>query len=225
MNTTERWNKTPGYSAGILCMQSVVNSTPSAALESYSLELAEELLARYEGLDRPQLREIPELAAYHQFYKQFRKSYHVQLQLESVIFKKKPIRGPSPLVQAMFLAELKNHLLTSAHDLDLVQEPLTIAVADGSEHFLRINNEPQTLKDGDLYIFDTEEILSSVIYGPDFRTRIQKHTCRVLFTVYGVPGISINSIQHHLEDLRDLVLLSSPSAVVEKLEVIQSEQG
>jgi len=225
MEFTANWKHAAGNTVGLLSIGPVENTAASPALEVYGQKLGQELRSSLGALDRPQLRELPALAAYHRFYKQFRKSYHVQLQLESVVLENKPIRSPSALVQAMFLAELKSHLLTSGHDLDLVQLPLTIGVAEGSERYLRINNQPQELKPGDLYICDRQEILSSVIYGPDYRTRITNNTCRVLYTVYGVAGISAASIKQHLGDLRDRVLLVSPAAQVEQLEVFQSAGG
>ena len=224
IDLTTGWKRTPGLSVGILRMNSVENSAASAALDASCRELEAELRTQYAGFDRSKLRQLPRLKAYHTYYKRFRKSYHVQLQLESIALKGRTILSPSPLVQAMFMAELKNHLLTSGHDLDIVRPPLAIAVADGSENYQRLNYQNQDLKSGDLYIRDGEEILSSIIYGPDFRTRIQPHTIRVLYTVYGVPGIDPGDVENHLEYLQDTVLGFTPSAEVEQLAVFQSGQ-
>jgi len=222
LNKADSWNTLPDLSAGVLAVSGVDNRSPSSALDARSRELENQLRSRYDGFDRARLREEPALAAYHGYYKRFKKSYHVQLQLESVVLKNQEVQSPSSLVQAMFLAELRNHLLTSGHDLDLVEQPLTIAAADGTESYLRINNQPQSLKPLDLFIRDRKEILSSIIYGPDRRTRIQPHTTRVLYTVYGVPGIEPASIQEHLEGLRDLIFLASPSASLKHIEVFSS---
>ena len=222
IHPTPGWKAEPGLSVGLLCMNSIDNSAASKALDAASRELEAEFRTEYAGFDRSDLRQLPALRAYHRYYRRFRKSYHVQLQLESIALKGKSILSPSPLVQAMFMAELKNHLLTSGHDLDVVHPPLTIAAADGSESYQRLNQQKQDLKPGDHYIRDGEEILSSIIYGPDFRTRIQPHTTRVLYTVYGVPGIDPGNIENHLEYLRDMVFIIAPSANVEQLAVFQS---
>ena len=61
------------------------------------------------------------IQAYAAYYERFNKTYHVQLQLESVALKGKSIPRVSALVEAMFMAELENLLLTAGHDLDVVQ--------------------------------------------------------------------------------------------------------
>ena len=120
----------------------------------------------------------------------------------------------------MFMAELKNLLLTAGHDLALVEPPVGIDVAAGSERFVRIDGEEQQLKAGDMYIADAEGVLSSVIYGPDQRTRIQSGTERVLFTVYAPPGIGADVVHQHLEDIRENILVFAPEADTLSLEVL-----
>ena len=44
------------------------------------------------------------------------------------------------------------------------------------------------MKPGDMMICDARGIISSIVYGPDQRTRITPKTTRVLFTVYARPG-------------------------------------
>jgi DNA/RNA-binding domain of Phe-tRNA-synthetase-like protein len=114
---------------------------------------------------------------------------------------------------------LKNLLLTAGHDLEVVQQPVRIDVADGSERFLRINGQEQILKAGDMYIADAEGVLSSVIYGPDRRTQIGPGTRQVLFTVYAPAGIERGAVRQHLEDIRDNVTLVAPEAEVIALAV------
>jgi hypothetical protein len=50
------------------------------------------------------------IKTYHDYYKRFKKTYHILLQLESIVFKNKSIPKVSSLVEAMFMAELKNLL-------------------------------------------------------------------------------------------------------------------
>jgi len=68
-------------------------------------------------------------------------------------------------------------------------------------------------------IADAEGVISSVLYGPDQRTRITAGTKQVLFTVYAPPGIGEEAVRAHLEDIRDNVLLVAPQAQVETLKV------
>jgi DNA/RNA-binding domain of Phe-tRNA-synthetase-like protein len=220
-NVSSAWESTyPGASVGILAMRDAANPPHHPELETAKSALENELRARYEGWDRPRLKELPVLQAYDAYYKQFKKTYHVQLQLESVAFKGKSIPKVAALVEAMFMAELNNLLLTAGHDLDIVKPPVTIEVASGDESYLRINGQEQVVKAGDMMITDADGILSSVIYGPDQRTCIRPETTRVLFTTYGPPGIESDLMAAHLEQLRDNVRLVAPEAEVEALEIL-----
>lgn len=58
------------------------------------------------------LRADPVIQSYVGYYKTFKKSYHVLLQLESLLFKDREFHAPDPLLQIIFLTELKNQLLT-----------------------------------------------------------------------------------------------------------------
>ena len=165
------------------------------------------------------MKSLPVLEAYNAYYRQFKKTYHVQLQLESVVFKGKSIPSVAALVEAIFVAELKNLLLTAGHDLAAAQKPVRVDVAEGSERYIRLNGQEQQLKPGDMMIADAEGVISSVLYGPDQRTRITAGTKQVLFTVYAPPGIGEEAVRAHLEDIRDNVLLVAPQAQVETLKV------
>jgi DNA/RNA-binding domain of Phe-tRNA-synthetase-like protein len=217
---SEAWKTTyPGAAAGVLAMRNVVNPAQHPALDERKEEIENQLRARFSGYDRVALRALPALQAYHTYYKRFKKTYHVQLQLESIVFKGKSIPRVAALVEAMFMAELKNLLLTAGHDLDTLQKPITIDVSDGNERYVKINGQEQGLKADDMMISDAQGIISSVLYGPDQRTRITSETQGVFFTVYAPPGITDEAVHAHLQDIRDNVKLVSSIGEVELLEV------
>jgi DNA/RNA-binding domain of Phe-tRNA-synthetase-like protein len=217
---SEVWETTyPGAAVGVLAMRGAANPREHTGLEQRKQALEEELRARFAGYDRAALRALPILQAYHDYYKGFRKTYHVQLQLESIVLKGQSIPRVAALVEAMFMAELKNQLLTAGHDLDVVHLPARVEVADGSERFVRINGQEQKLKPGDMYIADGEGVLSSVIYGPDRRTQIRPQTSRVLFTTYAPQGLPWSAVEGHLKDLRANVQVIAPDAEVEQMRV------
>jgi DNA/RNA-binding domain of Phe-tRNA-synthetase-like protein len=198
----------------------VQNPEHNQALERRKAQLEADLQAHFSDMDRAALKTHPTLAAYAAYYKAFKKTYHVQLQLESIVFKGKSIPKVASLVEAMFMAELKNLLLTAGHDLDVVDGIPTADVASGDETYIRLNGEEQTLKQGDMYIRDDAGVLSSILYGPDQRTRIRPTTTRALFTVYGPPGIRTDQMRSHLEDLRENARLISEKVEVETFEVL-----
>jgi DNA/RNA-binding domain of Phe-tRNA-synthetase-like protein len=201
-----------GTSVGLLAVKNVQNLKDHPDLRTAREELEVDLRSRYSGLDRKLLRDLPVFAAYDAFYRPFKKSYHVQLQLESVVFKDKPIFSPSSLVSCMFMAELKTGLLTAAHDLTTLDLPLTADLAVGNETYLQLDGSEQMLKEGDMYIRDQKDIISSVIYGPDHRTQIRPDTDQAVFTTYGPPGISKVQVQEQLEILESFIKIFSPAA-------------
>lgn len=115
----------------------------------------------------------------------FKKTYHVQLQLESVVRKGKPIPRSPALVGAL-------------------------------------NGDEQTAKAGDMLMADRRGVISSIVHGPDQRTRMTPATRDVLFTVYAPPGVGAEPVAAHLGDRRDAVLLVAPGAEVEALEVVSA---
>ena len=219
---SEAWRESyPGAAVGVLAMRDVSNPVSHAAMDRVKEELEEQIRARFASKDETRAQD--RLQAYRAYYKRFKKTYHVQLQLESIAFKNKSIPSVAALVEAMFVAELKNMLLTAGHDLDIVEPPVTLDVAQGHERYVRINGQEQQLKAGDMFIADSQGVLSSVIYGPDRRTRILPETRSVLFTVYAPPGIAEEAVRQHLRDMEGYVRLITPQAETELLQV--SETG
>jgi DNA/RNA-binding domain of Phe-tRNA-synthetase-like protein len=217
---SEDWRRLyPGASVGIMVMNGVNNPPENAALNQEKDELELAIRQQYRGFDRQSLKSLPLFEAYRAYYKRFKKSYHVQLQMESVAFKGKSIPRVASLVEAMFMAELKNLLLTAGHDRAKLEMPPSIHVANGSEQFVRINGQEQILKKGDMFIADAQGIISSIIYGPDQRTRINPDTQQVLFTTYAPPGIDPVTVGDHLQDIERYVRLITPAATTEMLKV------
>jgi DNA/RNA-binding domain of Phe-tRNA-synthetase-like protein len=213
LETTEQWESTyPDAYIGILAVKDVHNPEHSPALDERKQALEMRLREQYANMDRAALKDHPTLAAYATYYKRFKKTYHVQLQLESIVFKKKSIPRVAALVEAMFMAELNNLLLTAGHDLDAIQGIPTIDVASGEETYIKINGQEQMLKAGDMYIRDGQGVLSSIIYGPSQRASIVHSTTNVLFTVYGPNGIDKAVMQSHLEDIQGYITLFSPDS-------------
>jgi DNA/RNA-binding domain of Phe-tRNA-synthetase-like protein len=217
---SEAWELAyPAAAAGILIMRNVVNPDSSPVLDSRKDELESQLRSRFSGQDRAALRSLPPIQAYDAYFERYKKTYHVQLQLASVVLKGRPIPRVAALVEAMFMAELKNLLLTAGHDLEAIQLPVRLDVSTGSERYILLNGQEQVLKPGDMMMADEQGIISSVLYGPDRRTRITPDTRRVLFAVYAPAGIGEQAVRQHLQDIQTDVMLVAPDAEVESLEV------
>jgi DNA/RNA-binding domain of Phe-tRNA-synthetase-like protein len=213
----------PGAAAGILVMKNVANPARHSEFDGHKEAFQKQLRSRFAGYDRAGLKALPTIQAYNTYYKRYKKSYHVQLQLESVAFKGRSIPRIAALVEAMFMAELNSLLLTAGHDLETVQQPIRLKVAEGTESYTLLNGKEQLLKTGDMFMADAEGVISSVIYGPDRRTRITPETRQVFFGVYAVPGVANQTIQDHLEDIRDNIMIFAQEAEVDLLQVYATE--
>jgi DNA/RNA-binding domain of Phe-tRNA-synthetase-like protein len=203
----------PDAHAGVLVMRSVANPAHHAALESKKAALEEQLRAQFSGQNRAAIASHPILRAYAEYYRQFKKTYHIQLQLESIVLKGKPIPSVAALVESMFMAEMQDLLLTAGHDLDALHLPLTLDVGKGTEQYTLLRGDEQTLKPGDMMIRDQEGVISSILYGPDQRTQITADTRNVIFT------INEQTVIEHLEHIKENVMIFAPQAQVELLKV------
>jgi DNA/RNA-binding domain of Phe-tRNA-synthetase-like protein len=209
----------PEAHAGVLVMRAASNPAHDPALEAQKASLEEQLRANFSGQDRATIASHPILRAYAEYYRQFKKTYHIQLQLESIALKGKSIPSVAALVEAMFMAEMQDLLLTAGHDLDTLHLPLRLDVATGNEKYTLLRGEEQTLKPGDMMISDQAGVISSILYGPDQRTQITSETRNVIFTVYAPPGIEQEAIISHLQHIQDNVMIFAPQAQVESLKV------
>ena len=121
--------------------------------------------------------------------------------------------------ETMFMAELDNLLLTAGHDWDRIKLPLCLDIGKGDEKYVALNGREVAVKSGDMFIADSTGVISSIIGGPDQRTRITSATQCALFTVYAPPGIGAAAVRKHLQDIRAYVLIIAPRAEVEALEI------
>lgn len=220
---TSAWESTyPEAQVGVLVMRAVSNPAHDPALEAQRAALEEQLRSQFSGQDRAAIASHPILHAYTEYYKQFKKTYHIQLQLESIVLKGKSIPRVAALVEAMFMAEMKDMLLTAGHDLDALHLPLTLDIATGNETYTLLRGEEQILKSGDMMISDQAGVISSILYGPDQRTQITPETSHVIFTVYAPRGIKEESVIGHLQHIQENVMIFAPQAQVESLKVYSS---
>jgi DNA/RNA-binding domain of Phe-tRNA-synthetase-like protein len=209
---SDAWRRAfPGAVVGALAMDAVRNPQESPALEAAKRRLEERLRAAAEADGKTVLR------AYADYYRARGKTYHVKAQRESIARKGKPIPRRAALVEAMFMAELRNLILTAGHDLDALATPLRADVGRGDERYVLLGGAEATAKAGDMLMSDDGGVVSSVLVGPDRRTRITDGTRRVLFAVYAPPGVGEDAVRSHLGDIEANVVLVAPEARTEAL--------
>jgi DNA/RNA-binding domain of Phe-tRNA-synthetase-like protein len=220
ITVSERWRDTyPQAHLGALVMENVRNPRRHPGLQALKRDTEAGLRRRFAGGDKTSLAALPVMEAYSAYYKRFRKTYHVLLQLRSVALEGKPIPSVAALVEAMFVSELRNGLLTAAHDLAATVPPITLDVAQGNERYVLLNGREQILKVGDMTMTDAKGVICSVIYGSDQRTAIGPGTQRVMFIVYAPHGIASAAVRAHLEEIETNVRVIAPEAVTQHLHV------
>lgn len=210
----------PGASIGVLLINNIKNQKNNTELSARKRQIESEIRKQFEGKDRQYLNNLDNNKAYEQYYKMFKKTYHVLLQLESIVFKGKSIPDVDCLVEAMFMAEIKNQLLTAGHDVDKLQLPIKVGVSNGKENYIVMNGKEQVCTQGDMFMYDDKGVISSILNGPDSRTKIDGNTNHVLYIVYAPEGVEKDTIKKHLEDIKDNLSLISNDFTVERLDVL-----
>lgn len=156
---------------------------------------------KYTDYERKTFKQSEPVCHYVNYYKKFKKTYHVLHQLESIILKGKTIPNTLPLIQAMFLAEVKHILLTGGYDLDKMEQPFSFDIAEGGEKYTGVSGREIELTNNDIYLRDAKGIVMSIIYGQDDRTRITENTNNAMFVIEGVNGITKEQLINELYDL------------------------
>ncbi len=184
--------------------------TLAAEIDQKRVALENQLREQYQGVARAEVRQQPVMNDYMQYYKQFKKSYHVLLQLDSICNKNRSIPHGDALIQAMFMAEMKSFILTAGHDLDQTDGSIKLDSSHGNEIYKILRGDKVTCKAGDMLMADSQDVICSVIYGQDQRTRITPDTAHVLYVMYVPRGIDPVETKNHILDLEDNILLAFP---------------
>jgi DNA/RNA-binding domain of Phe-tRNA-synthetase-like protein len=223
LTAADRWRLAwPGATVGALLMSGLRNPENDPALAAALDLTAADLRDRHAGATRADLLARSDLGAYAAYYRRFDKTYHVLLQLESVVFKGKPLQARGALVGAMFRAELQDGLLTAGHDADLVSGELTVDVVEAGDVYVGMGGREISAAPGDMCIRDGAGIVSSIVYGPDDRTRLGVATSRAVFTTYAPAGVSDGMVRHHLDSIAETVRIFAPEASIDALEIVSA---
>ena len=208
----------PGAQIGILEIAGVDNTLRSELLEAEKRALEARLQAHYTGFSRRDFLALPVMTAYERYYKRFDKTYHVLLQLESVVLKGKSLPEVSPLVDANFGAELDTLVLTASHDVALFQPPLLIDISHSGDEFIRMNGIPKQLPPGDMVMRDSQGVICTILYGQDNLSPITASTTHALYVAYAPPGVGVENVQAQLDAIeKNIRLFSANCQLVQKL--------
>lgn len=217
ITSTVEWSAAhPGAAIGLLELMDVENKLPSQPLNQRKRETEERLRKMYAGFSRKDFLALPVMAAYEQYYKRFDKTYHVLLQLESIVLRHKSLPDVSPLVDANFTAEVDTLVLTAGHDAAKLESPVIIDVTRSGEVMTTMSGEIKAIRAGDMVMRDAQGICCTILYGQDNRSLITAETRHVLYVAYVPPGVPAEAVEAQLRQIEENARLISPRLRVEQ---------
>ena len=221
ISASDAWHAShAGGVIGLLQISGAMQAGKSATLDERKRAVESNLRQRYQGYGRQDFSALPVLSAYAQYYRKFGKTYHVQLQLESIALKGKALPTVAPLVDANFVAEVETLVLTAGHDVAKLAPPVTLDVSRQGEEMVQMNGAPKALYAGDMIMRDASGIACSIIYGQDNRSPISPTTSHVLYVAYAPAGVGAHAVEAQLRAIADNVRVFCPTAVVEQQRLI-----
>lgn len=213
ISVTDEWQTThPGTVIGLLEISGAENTHPSPRLDERKREIEARLRSRYQGFTRQDFLALPVMAAYERYYKRFEKTYHVQLQVESIVLKGKNLPDVSPLVDSNFIAEVETLVLTAGHDVARLQGSILIDVSHEGDKITQMNGATRPIRAGDMIMKDTNGISCSIIYGQDNRSPISPGTAQVLYVAY----VPVEVVEAQLHKIEENIRLFSPKTIIEQ---------
>jgi DNA/RNA-binding domain of Phe-tRNA-synthetase-like protein len=217
ISATDEWRAAhPGATLGFLELSGADNTRPSPALDEPKREVEARLREHYQGFTRQAFLSLPVMADYERYYRRFDKTYHVLLQLESLVLKGKNLPDVNPLVDANFMAELETLVLTAGHDVERLHQPVLMDVSRAGDQIIQMDGTSRAIRAGDMIMRDAQGISCSILYGQDNRSPISAQTSSVLYVAYAPPGVPLASIETQLNTITDNIRLFSPACVVEQ---------
>ncbi|MBK8047532.1 MAG: hypothetical protein IPK16_10650 [Anaerolineales bacterium] len=220
IHETAAWRAShPGGAIGLLELSGINNAQVSYALEARKREIEADLRRHYNGYSRENFLALPVLAAYKQYYKQFKKTYHVQLQVESIVLKGKRLPTVSPLVDANFMAEVTTFVLAAGHDVARLG-PLVLWMFRAWTTRSPNGRRSKQIGAGDMIMRDRGGVSCSIIYGQDNRSPIATGTNHVVYVSYAPAGVPLAAVERHLRTVHENVRLFAPGAAVEQRRVL-----
>ncbi len=221
---TEEWKAMhPGAVIGLLEVSDVDNTQKCPPLDSRKRNVEMMLREKYGKFTRQQLVALPIMAAYKSYYSRFKKTYHVQLQVESIAQKGRNLPNMSPLVDANFAAEVETFILTAGHDVAKLQKPIIMDVSKEGDSITQLNGESKPIRTGDMIMRDADGVSCSILYGQDNRSYISPETSHVLYVAYAPDGVPHEMVETQLEKIEENIRLFSPNAILEQRRLLRAD--
>ena len=224
ISATDKWRIThPGGIIGLLEISGIENINSPSSLDERKRSMEVKLRERYQGFTRQDFLALPVMSAYERYYKRFDKTYHVLLQVESIVLKGKNLPNVIPLVDANFIAEVETLVLTAGHDVAKLHEPITIDVSREGDQMTQMNGGSKVIRAGDMIMRDADGISCSIIYGQDNRSPISATTSHVIYVAYAPAEVPVEQVDAQLQKIEENIRLFSPNVTVEQHRLLRAE--
>lgn len=122
---------------------------------------------------------------YYRYFKKFKKSYPVMMQLESYLLKGRPFPSGNPINEIAFLAELKTQILLGSHDIDRIEGDMVLFCGTEKTDFPGMRGDTVHIYPGDVSARDDKDIILSMIAGADNRTCITEDSRNIAYIFFG----------------------------------------
>ena len=214
LHGTERWRaEHSGSSAAVVLYRGLSSGDETSAFVAMKRKLEDGLRARWGSVTKQELLADPTLAAYQRHDQRFGQNYHVAMQILSIAQKGKSIPSRNPLIEVMFMTELKTGVLASAQDADQIALPIAIDSADGSEQYTRYDGAEERCKAGDQLMRDADGmILTSIAQGPTSHGLVTPETTAVAYCFYFPAGVPESAVTESLAYLDQCIRAACPDA-------------
>ncbi|MFX0126437.1 MAG: hypothetical protein ACFFAE_22660, partial [Candidatus Hodarchaeota archaeon] len=130
--------KFPNSMFGSLIIRNIPNRKGHETLERQKRDLENKIREANLVMDKDKM-----IKYYDTYFKMWKKTYPIEYQINTIKSGRK-FPKVSVLVDCMFLAEIKDRILTSGHDLDEIQGDLNFDISEDGEKYLKLNGQEQT---------------------------------------------------------------------------------
>ncbi|MBQ6582652.1 MAG: hypothetical protein IJH77_02360, partial [Mogibacterium sp.] len=152
---------------------------------------------------------------YFRYFRKFKKSYPVMMQVESFLLKGRPFPEAEWINSVAFLTELKTHQLLGTHDVDRIVGDLVFYNETAKTPFVGMINPDSHSYPGDITGRDDEGIIISLIAGADARTCIHDDTTHVIYLFFGVHETSAEVLEETARQAEVYVRALAPTAKIQ----------
>ncbi len=197
----------PSITLGVAIIKGVSISKTNPDLEIAKQELAESL----KNLTNETIGAFSEVQSYRQLYRDMKVDWHSRRPSPEALMRRlaqgKNLYTINTCVDAYNLAVLKHRVSIGAFDLDKIQFPTSLEIAKGGEQILLLgDDEPTTLKAGEISYFDQEGPYNlDYNYRDAQRTMVTESTTNLLINIDGVYDIDRDHVEQSLRETIDLI--------------------